>query len=116
MYSRIRLFWISPWLLHIIAVDVHDIVHTSKRMLIKGSVVGPLERWIHYDIVSRLPNDVVDVHDVHDGLHTTLDYLDQVLKDQSRQVDLVVCLDLMHEPIVDLAYSSMLRPYGLEKV
>ena len=87
----------------------------SKGMLVKRSILGPLEWWIHYDVASLLSNDVTDVHAIRDGLNAAPDHLNQVLENQSWQIDLVACLDLVHEPVVNLVHRSMLRPYGSEK-
>ena len=85
-------------------------------MLIKRCILGPLERWIHRNIASCLFDDVANVHTIRDSLDVAPDHLDQVLENQGRQIDLVACLDLIHKPLVNLAYRSMFRPYGSEKM
>ena len=80
----LMLLWSSPRFLHIIIVHVHNIMHPSKGILVKESVIGTLEQWIHDNIASCLPNDVADMHALRDGLHIAPNYLDQVLKNQSQ--------------------------------
>ena len=48
------------------------------------------------------------MHAIWDGLDTISNNFDQVLKDQGGQVNLVVGLDMVHEPIVDLAHCGMI--------
>ena len=55
------------------------------------------------------------MHAIQDGFDTALNDLDQVLEDQGRQVDLVVGLDMVYEPVVNLAHRGVLRPYEPKK-
>ena len=54
------------------------------------------------------------MHVVQDGLDVASNELDQVLKDQSKQVDLVTGLDMVHKLVVNLAYRGVLLAFGSE--
>ena len=85
-------------------------------MLIKTGILG-LQQWrINNDITSRSSNDMNQVHAIRDGLDTASYDLNQVLKDQGGQINLVVDLNLVHEPVINLVHCSMLRPYGLKEM
>ena len=58
---------------------------------------------------------MAQVHAIRDGLDTTLNDLDQLLKNQGRQVNLVIGLNLAHESIVNLVHCGVLRPYRSKK-
>ena len=73
-------------------MDVHDIVHTSQGMLIKTGILG-LQQWrINNDIISCSPNDMTQVHAIHDGFNDASYNLNQVLKDQGMPINLFVGL------------------------
>ena len=56
------------------------------------------------------------MHAIQDGLDAALDNLDQVLKNEDGQVDLIFGLNLVHEQVINLAHCSLLRPCGSEKL
>ena len=59
---------------------------------------------------------MTQVHAIRDFLDIASYNLDQVLKNEGKQIALVASLKLVHEPVINLAHRSMLRPYGLEEV
>ena len=80
----LKLLWRSTQFLHIIALSIHNVLHTPQCMLIEGCVLRLLERWVNIDITSRFSNDVTQMHAIRDGPDPTPNDLDQVLKDQGR--------------------------------
>ena len=74
--------------------------------------------WIigfNLDIASHLSDEIAQVHVVGGGLDNAPDNLNQVLKDQGGQVDLVVSLEMVHEPIVSMAHVVCFNPVGQKK-
>ena len=56
------------------------------------------------------------VHAIRDGLNATSYDLNQVLKDQGGQINLVVGLNLVHELVINLVHCSMLQSYGQKEM
>ena len=65
--------------------------------------------------VSRLFNDMDQMHAIQDGLDTASNDLNHVLEDPSGQINLVASVDIVDELVVNLAHLGMLRPYGSKK-
>ena len=77
-------------------------------MLVKACLLGPLKWWVHQDITSLISDNMVNINAIRYGLDAVMNHFDQILKNQCRQIDLVARLDLVHEPVVNLANGSML--------
>ena len=79
---RLRLLWCFARLLHIIALGVHNILHTSQGMLFKRSIFR-LQQWrVNIDIASHFFDDMAKMHAMRDGLDIAPNDLNQVLEDQ----------------------------------
>ena len=77
-------------------------------MLIKRCVLRQLERRINLDIAPLPSDEIAQVHGIRDGLDASSNNLNQVLKDQGEQVDLVASLEMVHDLIVNMAHHGML--------
>ena len=71
--------------------------------------------WVHINITSRFLDDMAYMHAIRDGLDTTPNDLDQVLEDQGEKINLVAGLDMVHEPVVNLAHHGILQLYRPKK-
>ena len=67
---------------------------------------------VDLNIISPPTNEIAQMHTIGDDLDISLNDLNQVPKDQGGQVDLVACLEVVHEPIVGVSHCGMFRPYG----
>ena len=71
-------------------MGVHDILHVPESVLVKQAVLGLLEWKINLEIASLFLDEITQVHAIRDGLDAASDHHNQVLKNQGRQVNLVV--------------------------